>query len=74
MGSFDARRRDIIGSVLESCHIHSLASVVGREKRLSLVLLFHLLHLGFALEFSFESGLSVGVDRLLRKVVCSATG
>lgn len=42
--------------------------------RLALVLVLHLLHLRLALDFGFESGLSVGVDRLLREIVSSAAG
>lgn len=40
--------------------------------RFALVLILHLLQLGLALDFGFESGLSVGVDRLLCEIVCSA--
>lgn len=78
VGSFGTWRGGIVGGVLESCHARSLrASVVARgwcrrQLRLALVLILHLLHLGLALDFGFESGLSVGVDRLLREIVCSA--
>lgn len=42
--------------------------------RFALVLVLHLLHLRLALDLGFESGLSVGVDRLLREIVSSAAG
>lgn len=78
--SFGTWRRGIIGGVLESSHARSFrASVVARgwcggQLRLALVLVLHLLHLRLALDFGFESGLSVGVDRLLREIVSSAAG
>lgn len=79
MGAFDTRRGNIVGGILEFCHIRSLQTgittgVWRHRQRLALVLLFHQFHLGFALEFRFESGLSVGIDGLLREVVGSATG
>lgn len=79
VGDFDTRRGNIVGGILECCHIRSLRTgittgVCRHGQRLALVLLFHQFHLGFALEFCFESGLSVGIDGLLREVVGSATG
>lgn len=83
MRSFGTGRGHVVGRILEPGHIRALQTgVLARVRgtrssgqgRLSCVLSFHCFQLGLAGDFSFEAGLSVGIDGLFGKVVGAAAG
>jgi hypothetical protein len=80
MRSLSTRRSHVVRSILEPGHIRPLqAAIIGWARcgcgnGFSAVLGFLGLQLSLALNFSFESGGSVGVDGLFGKVVSTTAG
>lgn len=83
MRGFGTGRGNVVGRILEPGHIRALETrVIGRARGtrgcgqcgLSFVLSLYGSQLGLACGFSFEAGLSVGIDGLFGKVVGAAAG